>query len=104
MRDKLKNQYFSEKAKAINEASEARNIEEQFRLAKQYSSLNNSKRLLIKPELLTEHFTSHFSERQVPMQPEVENPSMFPHILPPENISINEAPPSEAELTTAIII
>ena len=102
MRDKLKNNYYSEKAKSINEASEIRNVEEQFRLSKQYCALNNSKRLLIKPELLTEHFTSHFSERKVTMQPEVENPSMFPHILPPENIAINEDPPTEEELKSAI--
>ena len=89
LRDKLKNEYYSLKAKSINEASEARNIEEQFRLAKEYSALSNSNRLLIRPELLTEHFTSHFSERTVTIQPEIDNPSLFPHILPPEIISIN---------------
>ena len=101
MRDKLKNDYYSEKAKSINEASEARNVEEQFRLAKQYSALSNSERLLIKPELLTEHFTQHFSKRLVSTQPEVENPSLFPHILPPESIAIDEGPPTEAELVSA---
>ena len=102
MRDKLKNDYYTMKAKSINEASEARNVEEQFRLAKQYSALSNSNRLLIKPQLLTDHFKVHFSERTVVMQPEVTNHTFFPHILPPDKISINEDLPSEEEITTAI--
>ena len=105
MRDKLKNDYYTMKAKSINEASEAseaRNVEEQFRLAKQYSVLSNSNRLLTKPQLLTDHFKVHFSERMVVMQPEVTNPTFFSHILPPDNISINEDLPSEEEITTVI--
>ena len=64
LRDKLNNEYYSLKAKSINEASEARNVEEQFRLAKEYSALSNSNRLLIKPEILTQHFTSTFLRKK----------------------------------------
>ena len=102
MRNKLKNQYYCKKATAINVAHEARNVEEQFRLAKSYSALSNSKHLLIRPELLTSHFKSHFSERKVIMQPEAENPNLYPHVLPPDDIKINQDPPSEEEVLTAI--
>jgi len=43
LRDKLKNEYFKKKADAINLASEARDVEEEFRLAKNHTSLNKSK-------------------------------------------------------------
>ena len=42
-RDKIKNKYFEKKAIAINAASEARDVEEEFRLARNHSSLNKSK-------------------------------------------------------------
>ena len=48
-RDKLKNEYFKKKANAINLASEARDVEEEFRLAKNHSSLNKSQKLSIAP-------------------------------------------------------
>ena len=83
LRDKLKNEYFKKKADAINLASEARDVEEEFRLAKNHTSLNKSKKLLIAPEKLTSHFEQHFSPRPVTLQPEIENPENFPHILPP---------------------
>ena len=37
LRDKLKNEYFQIKADAINLASEARDVEEEFRLAKNHT-------------------------------------------------------------------
>ena len=55
-RDKLKNECFKKKADAINLASEARDVEEEFRLANNHSSLNKSQKLLIGPEKLTSHF------------------------------------------------
>ena len=63
-------------------ASEARDVEEEFRLAKNHTSLNKSKKLLIASEKLTSHFEQHFSPRPVTLQPEIENPENFPHILP----------------------
>ena len=98
----MKNKYFSDKAAAINAASEARDIEQQFRLAKNYSSLTKSKRLLIKPVTLKDHFKSHFSERAVSTQPELETPTQFPHILPLDNIIVNEGIPTEREIKSAI--
>ena len=101
-RDKLKNDYFSKKADALNTASEARDVEEEFRLAKNHSMLEKSKKLVIAPEKLTSHFKEHFSPRPVVIQPEVENPHLFPHILPPENLTVNEDLPDEDELLKII--
>ena len=102
LRDKLKNEYFKKKADAINLASEARDVEEEFRLAKNHTSLNKSKKLLIAPEKLTSHFEQHFSPRPVTLQPEIENPENFPHILPPDNHQVNEDIPNEDELQKVI--
>ena len=101
-RDKIKNEYFRKKAEAINTASESREIEEEFRLARDHSSLNKSKRLLIDPSKLKDHFAKHFDVRNVQCQPEIENPDLFPHILPPNDISVNEDIPTEAEVKSSI--
>ena len=61
-RDKIKNNYFENKAIAINAASEACDVEEEFRLAWNYSSFNKSKRLLITPDKLKDHFEQHVSQ------------------------------------------
>ena len=102
LRDKIKNEYFRKKADAINTASESREVEEEFRLARNYSSLNKSKRLLIDSSKLKDHFEKHFDSRNVECQPEIENPHLFPHILPPNDISINEDIPTEAEIKSSI--
>ena len=82
-RDKIKNEYFKKKADDINMASESRNVEEEFRLANNYSSLHKAKRLVIAPEKLTYHFEKHFSPRDVTVQHEIEKPlfSSFTYFL-----------------------
>ena len=57
---------------------------------------------MIAPEKLTSHFQEHFSPRPVEIQPEVENPHLFPHILPPENLLVNEDLLDEDELLKVI--
>ena len=42
-RDKIKNEYYGKKAASINVASEARNVEAEFRKMSDYSALNKSK-------------------------------------------------------------
>ena len=81
-RDKIKNEYFCKKAAAINTASESRDVEEEFRFVRDHSSLNKSKKLLIKPSKLKDHFAKYFDVRNVECQPEVENPHLFPHLSP----------------------
>ena len=101
-RDKLKNDYYQKKASEINMARESRNVEKEFRLARNYTALNKSKQLLIAPNKLKQHFEEHFSPRAVTMQPEVENPELFPHILPPEDLYVNEEVPSVDEIKEAL--
>ena len=101
LRNKLKNDYFSTLADNINVVGEARKIEEEFRLCKSYHMHKNTNQNLISSEKLTEFFKDHLKDKTVELQPEVLNPELFPHILPPENIEINSDVPSESEVEDA---
>jgi hypothetical protein len=57
LRIRLKNAYFKTKADKINLASEYRNVEEEFRLMKQHTSLERSRKLLIPLSKLEDHFS-----------------------------------------------
>ena len=61
-----------------------------------------SKRLHIAPKQLKLHFEEQFSPIVVDIQPEVNDPELFPHILPPTDLNVNETEPTEAELENAI--
>ena len=56
---------------------------------------------LISSEKLTEFFKDHLKEKPVDLQPEVINPELHPHILPPDNININTDIPTEEEVNNA---
>ena len=101
MRNKLKNEYFSSLANEINTAAEARKIEEEFRLCKSYTMHKNTDANLISSEKLTEFFKDHLKEKPVELQPEVLNPELFPHIIPPDNIAPNSDLPTEKEVEDA---
>ena len=101
MRNKLKNDYFSDLADDINIVGEARKIEEEFRLCKTYTMHKNKNQNLISSDKLTEFFKDHLKEKPVDLQPEVMNPKLFPHVLPPEGIEINTDIPSESEVEDA---
>ena len=73
-----------------------------FGLARNYSALNNSKRLLSDPMKLKDHFENHFAPGSTDIQPEIENPELSPHILPPCNLQTNEDIPDEEEIRDAI--
>ena len=51
---------------------------------------------------MRKHFEAHFVPRETKIQPEVENPGLFPHILPPADVDVNESLPTEEELKSAI--
>ena len=94
LRIKLKNDYFSKLANNINVVSEARNIEEEFRLCKTYTMAKHSDVNLVSSEKLTDYFKDHLKERVIEMQPEVNNPEKCPHVLPPNDIDVNsDIPP-----------
>ena len=101
MRNKLKNDYFSDLADDINIVGEARKIEEEFRLCKTYTMHKNKNQNLISSDKLTEFFKDHLKEKPVDLQPEVMNPELFPHVLPPKGIEINTDIPSESEVEDA---
>ena len=101
LRIKLKNDYFSKLANNLNVASEARNVEEEFRLCKTYTMAKHSEINIISSEKLTEHFKDHLKERVIEIQPEVKNPENYPHILPPNDINVNSDIPNISEVLDA---
>ena len=98
MRNKLKNDYFSNLANNINIVGEARKIEEEFRLCKSYTMHKNTDVKLISTEKLSAFFEDHLKEKPVELQPEVRDPHLFPHILPPDNIVISSDVPTASEV------
>ena len=101
LRNKLKNDYFLSLANEINTAAEARKIEEEFRLCKNYTMHKNTDTNLISSEKLTDFFKDHLKEKPIDLQPEVLNPELFPHIIPPDNIAPNSDLPTEKEVEDA---
>lgn len=101
-RDQINNEYFDKKARQINAASECRNVEEEFRLANSYSSLNKGQRLFIDPKSLPDHFEHHFAPGSVGTRPELVNSDQYPHILPPDLPIPNEEMPCEDEIRRVI--
>ena len=98
MRTKLKNDYFSALANNINLANEARKVEEEFRLCKNYYMTRKSQQKIISNEKLSTFFENHFKKKQVELQPEVTNPENFPHVLPPDNFTVNSSIPEVNEV------
>ena len=80
LRNKLKNDYFSDLAENINTVAEARKVEEEFRLCKSYNMHKTKDTKLISSEKLTEFFKDHLKEKPVDLQPEVLTPELYPHI------------------------
>ena len=68
----------SKKADVINLAKGGWDVEEEFRLAKNHTSLNKLKKT---PDCFWEIWTN-FSPRPVTLQPEIENPENFPPYTP----------------------
>ena len=101
LRNKLKNDYFSDLAENINTVAETRKVEEEFRLCKSYNMHKPTDTKLITSEKLTEFFKDHLKEKPVDPQPEVINPELYPHILPPEDIDINTDIPTGKEIDEA---
>ena len=96
MSTKLKNEYYGKKASAC------RDVEEEFRIANDYKASKSTSKVTIAPDKLKNHFEEHFAPRNITIQPEVMNPEQFPHILPPDELEINENSPTEEELKAAV--
>ena len=89
MQNKLKNYYFLNMANNINMASEARKVEEEFRLSREYDMTKCSDKQIISNTKLSEFFEDHFKDRKIQLQPEVTSPENYPHILPPDDLKVN---------------
>ena len=96
-RYKLKNEYFKEIADNINTAAEARDAQKEFALAKKYTMLKKGTTNSISNDKLMKHFAAHFTEREIPTPPEIENLDNFPH-LKEDHYPIEEDPPSKEEV------
>ena len=57
---------------------------------------------MIAPEKLTSLYEQHFSPKSVTPQPKIGNPHLFPHILPPEILVVNEDIRNEDEFRKVI--
>ena len=87
----LKDQYYSKKASEINCAAEARQVEKEFQLAKNFRMHKSSSKIHISKEKLTKHFEKHFSERDLELPPDLVNPSNFEY-LKDSPVVVNEDP------------
>ena len=101
LKNTLKNSFYAAKSKAINHASEARDIEKEFRLAKNYHMLKNSTVKTVDNNDLTDFFSDHFKSRHNDLQPELINPEQFSHI-PSDIVDLNCDPPTEKEVGDTI--
>ena len=99
-RKMLKDQYYSKKASEINSAAEARQVEKEFQLAKNFRMHKSSSKIHISKEKLTKHFEKHFSERELELPPELLNPSDFEY-LKDTPVVVNEDPPTLEEIKEA---
>ena len=100
-RRQLKNNYYNHLADNINIAAEARDAEKEFALAKKFSALKTSSRLVISNAKLKTHFEGHFAARDLPTPPEIENPHEYPH-LSDDVILVNEQKPSREEINDVL--
>ena len=101
-RKELKDQFYSTKASEINNAAEARQVEKEFYLAKNYAMHKKpSSKLEISKEKLTNHFEKHFSERELELPPELVNPENFEY-LKDTPIIVNQEPPTPDENEKAV--
>ena len=96
----LNNLYYHQKAMEINCAAEARQVEKEFHLAKNYSMHKSSSKIDISKEKLTKHFKEHFSERVLELPPELATPENFDY-LKDSLIAVNQEPPTLEEIKEA---
>ena len=97
----LKNKFYKAKAEEINSAAEARQVEKEFRLAKNFSMHHQLSNISIPKPKLAKHFEQHFAARPLPLPSELENFMDFPH-LNDHILPIDESAPTEQELKSVI--
>ena len=97
----LKDQYYHEKALAINNAAEARQVEKEFQLVKSHPMHKPNTKITISREKLTKHFKEHFLEKHLDIPPEVQHPEHFEYLkdLP---VEVNEDSPEYDEIEEVV--
>ena len=70
----LTNKYYEGKAHSINKAHEAREVSNEFALAKKFSMHQKSSKIIISKEKLHIHFKSHFNSNNMEIPPELDEP------------------------------
>ena len=96
----LKNQYYKQKADEINNAANARKVEHEFALSRKYKIHENTSKVSISNDTLTEYLREHFQLRMVPIPDELLNPREYAY-LQDQHFVVNEDPPSELEIQKA---
>ena len=85
----------------INCAAEARQVEKEFQLVKNYVMHKSSSKIDISKEKLTKHFKQHFSERVLELPPELPSPENFDY-LKDSPIAVNQEHPTLEEIKEAL--
>ena len=100
----VSNKMLEIKGKELNELKQQHKIARLWKQAKQHESLIHSKTRQIQCLGLADHFKKHFSpdHSALPMPLEIENPPEFIQMLKNPNLNINNSPPSQEEISTAI--
>ena len=99
----LINKYYEGKAHSINKAHEAREVSNEFALAKKFSMHQKSSKMIISKEKLHNHFKSHFNLDNIEIPPELDEPesSCLKNCLN-EASSVDETPPTSDEMTDTL--
>ena len=103
MQTELKNNYFKTKGDQLNFASEQRDTEQEFRMVKEHTSTPRFNRPLISTQKLEEHFSTHFSDCKYELQPELQQPGSYRHVLPPDDFpAIDDSVPECIEVESSV--
>ena len=99
----LINKYYEGKAYSINKAHEAREVSNEFALAKTFSMHQKSSKMSISKEKLHNHFKSHFNLDNMEIPPELDEPesSCLTNCLN-EASSVDETPLTSDEVTDTL--
>ena len=79
-------------------ANESRKVEGEFRLCKTYTMINHSDKQLVFNDKLNTFFKDHFKDKNTELQPELINPENYPHVFPPDDLTVYSNTPEIDEV------
>ena len=100
----IRNKTFKAKGKELNSLKQQRQMTKLWKNAKQHSSIITRKPKPIQCPGLKTHFRKHFNPNQSNLQTplEISNPPEYIQVLQDSNLQINNLPPSDEDISTAI--